>query len=215
MNVKNVTSKEIMLQRIKDALASKKPNPYPEFKDEALFVPAQDDKDVTFARELTAAGGQFIYCEGEIELVENLLLLTAEQGVKNISIWEKGLQQLVNPYGFPYLSNMNSDDAVDMSITSCEVLVARSGSLFLSNANASGRRLSVIPRIHVVVAKASQMVWDMKDALAYLQRRYSSTLPTMISLVTGPSRNALSAELPKYGAVGPEQLVVLLLEDRF
>ena len=59
------------------------------------------------------------------------------------------------------------------------------------------------------------MVWDIKDALSYMQRRYGDQIPTMVSTVTGPSRTADIEKRLVLGAHGPKELYVLLLEDRF
>jgi len=75
--------------------------------------------------------------------------------------------------------------------------------------------LSIYPPIHIVIAKASQLVWDLKDSLAYMQKRYGQEIPTMISTITGPSRTADIEKRLVLGAHGPKELYVLLLEDRF
>lgn len=215
MNVKNSSSKEQMLGKIRQALIQKSENPHPKFKKSPLYQNEDELVDVTFARELTAVGGKFLYCDGEINLIENLIHLTEENNIKKIFTWEKGVQDLLNPYGFPIHTNEIEFDAADAGITSCEVLIARNGSIMVSNANASGRRLGIYPPIHIVIAKASQMVWDIKDALSYMQRRYGSQMPTMVSTVTGPSRTADIEKRLVLGAHGPKELYVLLLEDRF
>jgi L-lactate dehydrogenase complex protein LldG len=61
--------------------------------------------DIVFVRELTAAGGKFLYCDGEIGLIENLISLTEENNIKNIYAWEQGVQNLLSPYGFPFFEN--------------------------------------------------------------------------------------------------------------
>ncbi|UIR55895.1 lactate utilization protein [Sphingobacterium sp. SRCM116780] len=215
MNVKNNSNKEQMLGRIRQALVQKKENPHPNFQKTTLYKEEDELVDVTFARELTAIGGKFLYCDGEINLIENLILLTEENNIKKIFAWEKGIQDLLSPYGFPIQTTETNFDDADAGITSCEVLIARNGSVMVSNANASGRRLGIYPPIHIVIAKTSQMVWDLKDALSYMQRRYGDQMPTMVSTVTGPSRTADIEKRLVLGAHGPKELYVLLLEDRF
>jgi len=215
MNVKNATAKEIMLKRVRQALLQKNDNPHPNFKETPLYKEEDELVDIVFVRELTAAGGKFLYCDGEISLIENLILLTEENNIKNIYAWEQGVQNLLSPYGFPFLKTAEDFESANASITSCEALVARNGSVMVSNANASGRRLSIYPPIHIVIAKASQLVWDLKDALAYMQKRYGQEIPTMISTITGPSRTADIEKRLVLGAHGPKELYVLLLEDRF
>jgi L-lactate dehydrogenase complex protein LldG len=85
----------------------------------------------------------------------------------------------------------------------------------VSNASESGRRLSVYPPVHIVIARASQLVMDVKHAMAQIKERYGDDLPTMITTITGPSRTADIEKRLVLGAHGPKQLYLFLLEDRF
>lgn len=215
MNIRNTTAKERMLKRIRQALLEKKENPYPQFEDSKLFVDEEESLDVTFAREFNAVSGKFIYCDGEIAVVENLIGLVEELGVTKVFAWEKGIQNLLNHYGFPIYSGESNFEEVEAGITTCEALIARNGSILLSSANHSGRRMSIYPPIHIVFAKASQLVLDIKHAMALIQQKYGTNIPSMITTVTGPSRTADIEKSLVLGAHGPKELYVFLIEDRF
>jgi len=210
-----VTPKETMLKKIRQALLVKKDNPNPQFEDSPLYKPEEEDMDIVFARELSAIGGNFIYCDGELSLVEQLIALTEEQKIKNIYTWEKGLQHLLGQYGFPIKTSEEEFESADAGITSCELLIARNGSILISSGNASGRRLSIYPAIHIVIAKASQLVMDLKDALSFVEAKYQGRIPSLLSTITGPSRTADIEKQVVMGAHGPKFLYVFLLEDRF
>jgi len=77
-----------------------------------------------------------------------------------------------------------------LAFTLCEALIARNGSILLSNANMAGRRLSIYPPVHIVLAYTSQMVLDLKDGFKLIKNKYDNNLPSMISNITGPSRTA-------------------------
>ncbi|MBC7447901.1 MAG: LUD domain-containing protein, partial [Hymenobacteraceae bacterium] len=62
-------------------------------------------------------------------------------------------------------------------------------------------------------AHCSQVVADIRPALELMQRRYGRRLPSMLSLITGPSRTADIEKTLVLGAHGPRQLVVFLLDD--
>ena len=85
----------------------------------------------------------------------------------------------------------------------------------VSNANAAGRRLSIYPPIHIVLAKASQLVMDIRHAMNLIQDKYGKDLPSMLSTITGPSRTADIEKMLVLGAHGPKELYVFLIEDRF
>ena len=64
-----------------------------------------------------------------------------------------------------------------------------------------------------MVARASQLVPDIKDGLNLLRGKYEGKMPSMISLVSGPSRTADIEKTLVLGAHGPKQLVLFLIDD--
>lgn len=204
-----------MLKKIRQALLIKQDHPHKDFEDSPLYKDEEESLDVTFARELTKVEGQFIYCDGEIAVIENLILLAEKLRINKIHAWEPGIQQLLVQYGFPIYMGEHHFDDTDAGITGCESLIARNGSVLISNGDLAGRRLSIYPPIHIVVAKASQLVIDIRHGLQRLHDKYAGQLPSMISTITGPSRTADIEKDLVLGAHGPKQLYVFLLEDRF
>lgn len=204
-----------MLKKIRQALLQKRENPHADFEDSQLYQDEEESLDVTFAREFTQISGNFVYCDGEISLVENLILLAEKLQIKKILAWEPEIQNLLGQYGFPIYTTDQQLGTADAGMTTCEALIARNGSIMLSNGNASGRRLSIYPPIHIVIAKASQLVMDIKHGLQRVKEKYGDQLPTMISTVTGPSRTADIEKMLVLGAHGPKELYVFLIEDRF
>jgi len=215
MNIRNTTAKEKMLKKIRQALLQKRDNPHPDFEDSALYKDEEESLDVTFARELTDIGGKFVYCDGEISVIENLIGLVEELGMTKIYAWEPSVNVLLKHYGFPYLATDSNFEQAEIGITACEALIARNGSVMISNANEGGRRLSIYPPVHIVLAKASQLVMDIRHAIAQLKDRYPTYLPSMVTTITGPSRTADIEKKLVLGAHGPKELYVFLIEDRF
>src|SRR5690606_30526968 len=215
MNIRNTTAKERMLKKIRQALLQKRENPHADFEDSPLYKDEEEPLDVTFAREFTQVSGNFIYCDGEISVVENLILLAEKLKIKKILAWEPEIQKLLAIYGFPIYTTDQQLESADAGITTCEALIARNGSIMLSNGNAAGRRLSIYPPVHIVIAKASQLVMDIKHGLLRMRERYGDQLPSMISTITGPSRTADIEKMLVLGAHGPKELYVFLVEDRF
>lgn len=215
MNIRNTTAKERMLKKIRQALLQKRENPHPDFEDSPLYKDEEDSLDVTFAREFTNISGKFVYCDGEISVVENLILLVEQLNVSKVFAWEPEVKNLLGHYGFPILSTDKDFEDAQIGITTCEALIARNGSILISNANAGGRRLSIYPPIHIVFAKASQLVMDIKHGMALIKERNPNGLPSMLTTITGPSRTADIEKMLVLGAHGPKELYVFLIEDRF
>lgn len=204
-----------MLKKIRQALLQKRENPNPAFEDGPLYKDEEDPLDVTFAREFTNVAGQFVYCDGEINLIENLIILLEKLKLTKLYVWDKNLQKFLDQYGFPYHKHRSDFDDIEVGVTACEALIARNGSILISNADASGRRLSVYPPVHIVIAKTSQLVMDIKHGMALMREKYGNDLPSMITTITGPSRTADIEKMLVLGAHGPKELYLLLLEDRF
>ncbi len=92
-------------------------------------------------------------------------------------------------------------------ITNADYLVARSGSIILSAATAGGRRLSVLPPVHIVLAYTSQLVPSLDAVLGGLPDS------SYITIITGPSRTSDIEKKLVLGAHGPKRLVVILIKN--
>lgn len=206
------TPKEKLLKKIRKALLEKRANPYPNLEEQPLYPPTEEMPEVLFAEQFTAAAGQFIFCEDDIQFIDNLLTLAEERKWNKIYCWEPALQQILQQYDYPYFETDKDFDQAQAGFTLCEALIARNGSIMLSNAGAAGRRLSIYPPVHIVLAYTSQIVMDMKDGYKLLKQKYGSNIPSMISFVTGPSRTADIERMLVLGAHGPKELFVFLLE---
>lgn len=207
------TPKEQLLKKIRKALLEKRDNPYPNLEDMPLYPETDEMLEVIFAEELTKVNGTFVYCESEIHFVENILQLAEEKKWRKIYCWEPALQNLLKTYEYPFYATDKDFELAEVGFTLCECLIARNGSVLLSNANAAGRRLSIYPNQHVVVAYASQLVMDLKDAFKLIKDKYGNKLPTMLTVTTGPSRTADIEKTLVIGAHGPKELFVFLLDD--
>lgn len=202
-----------MLKKIRNALIEKRENPYPEIDTTPLYPAAEGSLDVMFAEELTKVNGQFVYCEDQLQLVENLLTLSTEKKWKRIYCWENKIQSLLASCDFPFHSDDKDFQEAEVGITMCEALIARNGSILVSSAQNSGRRLSVYPHAHIVIAYSNQLVTDLKDGFSLLREKYGEKIPSYTGIITGPSRTADIEKTLVLGAHGPRELYVFLLEE--
>src|SRR5258708_37281481 len=206
------TSKEKLLKKIRKALLEKRDNPYPNLEDLPHYPPNNEMPEVLFAEEFTAVSGEFGFWEDEIQFIEILLNLAGQHNWHKIYCWEPALQNILNRYDYPFFETDKDFEQAEVGFTLCEALIARNGSILLSNAGAAGRRLSIYPPIHIVLAYSSQLVLDLKDGFKLLKNKYGNQLPSMITTVTGPSRTADIEKTLVMGAHGPKELFVFLLE---
>ncbi|MFB9841225.1 LutC/YkgG family protein [Mucilaginibacter ginsenosidivorans] len=206
------TSKEKLLKKIRKALLEKRDNPYPNLEDLPHYPQSDEPPEIMFAEEFTAAAGQFVFCEDEIQLIDNLLNLADQRKWRKIYCWEPALQEILLKYDYPFFETDKDFEQAEVGFTLCEALIARNGSILLSNAGMAGRRLSIYPPVHIVLAYTSQILTDLKDGFKLIKNKYGSQLPSMISNVTGPSRTADIEKTLVMGAHGPKELFVFLLE---
>jgi len=209
----NISSKELMLKKIRKALLEKRDNPHPNLEESQLYKTNTEDLDILFAEQLTAVAGNFIFCENGVDFIENILELAEKHKWRKIYCWEPELQALLEQYEFPFYKTDKDFDQAEVGITLCEALVARNGSVMVSNHQAAGRRLSIFPHQHIVVARTGQLVLDLKDAFALLKKNYGTQIPSMVSNITGPSRTADIEKTLVLGAHGPKELFVFLVDD--
>lgn len=205
-----------ILSRIRGALTT--PVPLPAEPDFAAPVhpplPAED-LAVVFAANFQRVGGEFYYCADAAHLAAQLAAFRARQpALAPPYVWEPELQELLAAAGVPFrAAEADFRQNADLGLTSCEALVARTGSILVSAGTASGRRLSIYPDQHLVLARPSQVVAEIGDALRLMQARYGAALPSMVSLTTGPSRTADIEKTLVLGAHGPRRLALFLLDE--
>ncbi|MBG8552786.1 LutC/YkgG family protein [Hymenobacter guriensis] len=208
------SSRELMLGRIREALQRPAPQPAaPDFT-APLHPPATDDLDIAFAESFRRVGGEFYYCESVEHFYNQLFLYKKEHKLEYLYVWEPELKKLLHAGDIVFQGDESGFlEHASASLTTCEALVARTGSVLLSGATGSGRRLSIYPERHLVLARASQVVADIGDALSLLQARADDKIPSMFSLTTGPSRTADIEKTLVLGAHGPRAIALFLLDD--
>ena len=103
-------------------------------------------------------------------------------------------------------------EKIQAAITSCEALIARTGTILVSSA-ANSRTLTIWPPIHIVYAKKSQLVMETKDGMLLVKNRYGKTIPSLLSFITGPSRTADIEGTLVIGAHGPSEIYVFIVDD--
>jgi L-lactate dehydrogenase complex protein LldG len=95
----------------------------------------------------------------------------------------------------------------ELGVTGCDCLVAQIGSVVVSS-QIDGRTLSVLPPVHLVIARREQLVPDLSAAFVVLRQRYGKRWPSALTVITGPSRTADIEKILVMGAHGPKRLAV-------
>jgi len=209
-----ITSKERILKAVRNGLMNKLENPYVTVNtDKSVLQRLEESIELHFAQELSDLGGKFIFLESEQDLTDTLSLLLSEDDIGPIFCVNKALQKQLTDAGIPFLSKEEDLKEIKSGLTECEFLIARFGSILMSSGLESGRRMHAWPEVHMVVAYASQLVPEISDAIIGMRERYNGVLPSMLTLVTGPSRTADIEKTLVMGAHGPRELYVFFIDD--
>ena len=200
------TAKENILKRIRQALSNPVPLPFPQSEGAAsVFHPATDDIEILFAVEFTKLQGKFAFCLNEQDLHQqvNQLIATKE--------WSK-IYCSEDQWNLPFSNTINLPGC-DASVTGCEYLVARTGTIVMSAAGQSGRTVSVYAPVHICIGYTNQLVYDLKDALQSIKDRYGNNMPSLITFASGPSRTADIEKTLVTGVHGPKEVYLFLVES--
>lgn len=228
-----MSEREKILGRIREALKARAPLPGqhgdhggcgesfagPDREAFSQWLPAVGNtKKAKFAAFAEASEGlktDFRHVEDEAAAIKELHAIAKEEGwgkvashhgeLSDAACKKLGLPTVWTDSGY-YVNEMESCDA---GITLCDALVAQTGTVVLTSRSGGGRALSVLPPHHVVLANAKQMVRDLPAAFALLKTRYGDAFPSMMTLITGPSRTGDIERILVLGAHGPKKLTVL------
>ena len=205
-------SKENILKKIRQALIHSTPVPFPQSEgNTSVFQSSQQELEVEFAEQFTKLQGKFGYCLNHEELVSQLNDLISNKQWSKIYCREDKLKTMLRQNHFDNFSNSELKDC-DASITGCEALVARTGSIMMSAGQQSGRTVSVYAPVHICIAYVNQLVYDLKDALQMIKDKYGNQLPSLITFATGPSRTADIEKTLVVGVHGPKEVYLFLVE---
>lgn len=164
-----------------------------------------------FADELAAADGTPHPGEDPITVATTLLgatpAIVAVDGDPELDgladALRAGGHEVVRPVDPEYRDRL-ADAA--LGVTCCTAAVAETGTLVLAFDRQHPRATSLLPRRHLAVVVASDLVASLADGLA----RLPTPAPSAVSCVTGPSRSADIEQLLTLGVHGPEQVHVVL-----
>ena len=213
--MKESKTREKILKNIRNALIYKSDNPFPNIDFESpIYKPLEDSLDIAFAQALLKVSGEFIFCENKEDLLKNLQALIFEKKWKNIYCQEEEIMNILSSENIAFHQDEEKFLTVEASITGCEYLIARLGSVMVSSKQTKSRRIVCFPPVHIVIAYSHQLVPDIKDAFSGMKEKYGSNLPSLISLITGPSRTADIEKTLVMGAHGPKELYVFLIDEK-
>lgn len=179
-------------------------------KSAEIYKDVLPDAITCFKDELEAISGQCIVCDNELDLYSKLKEFVQQRQFRYVYCRDNVIASRLEANQIPNSALEADFLEMEAGITTCEFLVARTGSVLISSASASGRQMNIFPPIHIVLANTSQLVSYLTEALDALQQKYKTSLPSIISTITGPSRTADIEKTLVLGAHGPKEFIVFL-----
>ena len=205
-------AKENILKRIRQALVNPTPVPFPQSEgNSSVYASQKQENEIEFAENFGRIQGRFLYCSNTEEMIQQLKQLISQQAWTQVFCRESAFLPILQE---PLKGLLTCEDLpeADVSITGCEALIARTGSLLMSSAQDSGRTVSVYAPVHICIAYSSQLVYDIRDGLEMLSEKYKNKIPSFITLATGPSRTADIEKTLVVGVHGPKEVYVFLID---
>ncbi|WPP44124.1 LutC/YkgG family protein [Pseudomonas sp. AN-1] len=102
-------------------------------------------------------------------------------------------------------------DDTPASLTGTLGAIAATGTLILWPDRHEPRLMSLVPPVHFALLRASTIRDNLYEVMQ--EQQWAAGLPTNALLVSGPSKTADIEQVLAYGAHGPKDLIVLILED--
>ncbi|RRJ83203.1 LutC/YkgG family protein [Aestuariirhabdus litorea] len=157
---------------------------------------------------------------------QRLLELMQEKGLTNL------LLGLATPHGQQLSSAWQGNDSTpqledaqrpiealkealfhrtDAALTGSRGGIAATGSIIVWPTPEEPRLISLVPPVHFVLLRASTIHNSFAEVME--QEQWKTALPTNALLISGPSKTADIQQTLAYGAHGPKELVVLLIND--
>lgn len=179
--------------------------------EENLFSESnRDPLDLSFVKNFTASGGKFLYCEKENDAYEYLQQITRESGLEVLFCKDPNVKSILSKAG---LRNITEDvkDA-DAFCSSCEYLISFNGGIMITARQTMGKKLSELPDTFITVARTSQIMENLRAGLTGIRNRYQGDIPSQITTIKGPIKDAASDEAGS--STCNKEIYLLLLEDQ-
>jgi L-lactate dehydrogenase complex protein LldG len=215
-------SKEKIMQSLRMQKIKQKSQALPEINDKDIYRDMQTNPD----EMLSLFKQKLENLHGEVHIAEDFshaahILLEILESIKNkrcIAQLAPLILKIININ--PALKSFIDIDAslsipsnkfalYNAGISMADFLVARTGSIILRSITAGGRRLSILPPTHIIIARTNQLVSSLDEVISYYNQ--DDVTWSFATIITGPSRTADIEKELVLGAHGPKRLITIIL----
>ena len=237
-----MSSREAFLARVQRALRTgSQPHQAEEVSAEngevVSLVAEDEDLAARLQRELEGVGGSVARVGHMAEAAQYITRLAEEKGAEVVVRWQSDLLDTLeiddalqaggaNVHAASPASEAEAADRrqelrellarADMGLSGVDAVIAETGTLMLTAQPGQMRGVSLLPPVHVAVARTDQIVATFADALRTARQAgedVQHNLTSCISFVTGPGRTGDIELRLTVGVHGPGELHLVLLDE--
>lgn len=222
-----MSARSNILGKLRDSLAGTTPRP-DEFDEQLVTKPwryAPEDRLARLRSLMEAVQTEVHQCRSDnwpelvAELLNkrnltNLLCAPAKEHGRALQAHFEATEQKVELLAYDQPVEAWKEELfwnVDASLTGTLGGIAATGTIVLWPDHHEPRLMSLVPPVHIALLKASEIHDNLYDMM--VAQAWAAGLPTNVLLVSGPSKTADIEQVLAYGAHGPRELIVLVLED--
>lgn len=149
------------------------------------FAPEEEKPlDLKFVERFTEGGGNFYYCLNESEAYQVLEQYAAENELPGFFICSEELYSASDYVSLP--TTRENDGQFPAVLSTCEALIAFNGGIMIHSHLTGGRKLSDLPKHHVLFGYTKQIVNTLRDGMELINHRYRENRPNHISVIRAP-----------------------------
>lgn len=237
-----MSSREAFLARVRQALHAGQQSHHAESwraeNGEVVSLVAEGENlAARLQRELEGVGGSVARVKHVAEAAQYITRLAKEKGAEVVVRWQSDLLDTLEIDDALHAGGANvhtaaptgEDDAAsrrqelrdllaraDLGLSGVDAVIAETGTLMLTAQPGQVRGVSLLPPVHVAVARTDQIVATFADALRTARQAgedVQQNLTSCISFVTGPSRTGDIELKLTVGVHGPGELHLVLLDE--
>ena len=178
--------------------------------DKSPYLPEKKPpKDVSFAEKFTANGGFFLFSDDKKEVLINFKeILKENHWIRDdILCFDKDLSDV---FELPLVDTKIVCQPSKVGLFLCEYLISNTGSILFCNRQTHHYKINELPKVLIVYASTSQLVYDVSEGMTLLKNKYKNTIPTNISTLNSKiNRNEEDID----SKLNQSKTIYLLLQD--
>ena len=213
---KDCTNKEQILAKVRSAILEKDEKRFTDINlQDDTWVPykEEDGNEFTFIQRFKENGGIFMYFEEMEHFKEAMAQFVIENNWNPLLTTSPVIRDIFADTELALFDDYdNLERKKNVSIIDCECLIAQTGSVLVSEANAGSRAAYSCADTLLILARPSQFVAKMKDAFALMKDKYGDNQPAGMTIISGSSYSTDIDNIFVTGAFGCKQIALFLVE---